>query len=311
MSRLVKAVVEEKETRMREVMKIMGLRDWVHHLSWFITSFVLFLWIAITCTLITTSTFLRSSNKSLIFAYFFLFTMSEVTMSFLIAVFFNNSKLASIVGPVVLFLTLLPRFIFLSTNSNEASTDKFLASLLSPTAFSLGADTIAEYESINIGIQFSNINLGDYSFADALGFMALDTFWYGMSAWYLDQVLPTEYGTPRHPLFLFQLSYWCPGLMSRGYNPLEDKATFDELPELLTSGGGNALEIGGDGNIEPLALHQRELVQVRICELRKRYPDGKFAVKGVSLGMLEGQITCLLGHNGAGTVVLLDSLPVQ
>ena len=299
----MKSLVEEKETKMREVMKIMGLRDWVHHLSWFITSFILFFWIAITCTLITTATFLRSSNKSIIFAYFFLFTMSEVTMAFLIAVFFNNSKLASIVGPVILFLTLLPRFIFLSTNSNEASTDKFLASLLSPTAFSLGADIIASYESINIGVQYSNINTGDYSFSDALGLMVLDIFWYGLGAWYFDQVLPTEYGTPRHPLFLFQLSYWCPGLRVKGYNAIKDKAIFNELPEMMTLASGNAVEMGALGNIEQLAVDQRSMVQVRICDLKKRYADGKFAVKGVSVGMLESQITCLLGHNGAGTDV--------
>jgi ABC-type Na+ transport system ATPase subunit NatA len=39
---------------------------------------------------------------------------------------------------------------------------------------------------------------------------------------------------------------------------------------------------------------------VQISSLRKRYPDGRLAVKDLSLCMLEGQITCLLGHNGAG-----------
>eukprot|EP01039_Chlorochromonas_danica_P006887 gene6887-7611_t len=33
MSKLAKSVVEEKELRMRELMKIMGLQDWVHQLS--------------------------------------------------------------------------------------------------------------------------------------------------------------------------------------------------------------------------------------------------------------------------------------
>lgn len=34
--------------------------------------------------------------------------------------------------------------------------------------------------------------------------------------------------------------------------------------------------------------------------LVKKYPNGKVAVRDFSLAMLEGQITCLLGHNGAG-----------
>ena len=70
----------------------------------------------------------------------------------------------------------------------------------------------------------------------------------------------------------------------------------------MTLASGNAVEMGALGNIEQLAVDQRSMVQVRICDLKKRYADGKFAVKGVSIGMLEGQITCLLGHNGAGTV---------
>ena len=53
LSRLVKSVVKEKETRLREVMKIMGLRDWAHQLSWFLSAFVLFFWIAISFLFVT------------------------------------------------------------------------------------------------------------------------------------------------------------------------------------------------------------------------------------------------------------------
>lgn len=41
-SRLVKTIVEEKETRMRELMLIMGLETWVHDLAWWLMSFLLF-----------------------------------------------------------------------------------------------------------------------------------------------------------------------------------------------------------------------------------------------------------------------------
>ena len=100
MSRLAKGIVEEKESRMREIMKIMGLKDWVHQLSWFISSFILFFWIALSSSYLSSSSFLPKSDKVLLFIYFFLFNMSEITLSFLISVFFSNSKLASIVAPV-------------------------------------------------------------------------------------------------------------------------------------------------------------------------------------------------------------------
>ncbi len=42
-SMIVKGIVYEKEKRLKEVMKVMGLGNQVHWLAWFITSFVLML----------------------------------------------------------------------------------------------------------------------------------------------------------------------------------------------------------------------------------------------------------------------------
>jgi ABC-type multidrug transport system fused ATPase/permease subunit len=236
MSRLTKAVVEEKELRMREVMKIMGLRDWVHQIGWFLPAFVLFLWIAISSSIITRASFLKHSDGSIIFAYFFLFCMSEINFAFLVSVFFSNSKLAAIVAPVILFAGLMPRYAFLNTNNNELVAGKVFSCLLSPSAFAFGADMIASYEYSGVGIQYSNVNDGQFSFNTVLFMMWADFFIYGFLAWYLDQVIPHEFGSTQHPLFF----------------------------------------------------------------LSKRYPDGNLAVRDFSLSMLEGQITCLLGHNGAG-----------
>ena len=40
-SMLVKGIVYEKERRLKEVMKVMGLGNGVHWLAWFITAFIL------------------------------------------------------------------------------------------------------------------------------------------------------------------------------------------------------------------------------------------------------------------------------
>ena len=39
---------------------------------------------------------------------------------------------------------------------------------------------------------------------------------------------------------------------------------------------------------------------LKISELKKVYPNGFQAVKGINLKMYKGQIFSLLGHNGAG-----------
>jgi ABC-type multidrug transport system fused ATPase/permease subunit len=314
MSRLTKAVVEEKELRMREVMKIMGLRDWVHQLSWFLPSFVLFLWIAISSAIITRSSFLKNSDGSIIFAYFFLFCMSEINFAFLVSVFFSNSKLAAIVAPVILFAGLMPRYAFLNTNNNELVTGKVFSCLLSPSAFAFGADMIASYEYSGVGIQYSNVNDGEFSFNTVLFMMWADFFIYGFLAWYLDQVIPHEFGSVQHPLFFLNPRFWWPRGRPANFSDEHFVGALQDMPEFYDDAGDTAgaaaaggVEPGAQRSIEAIPAEMRPNAHVRIKNLRKRYPDGNLAVRDFSLSMLEGQITCLLGHNGAGNKSTLPS----
>jgi len=311
MSRLTKSVVEEKELKMREVMKIMGLQEWVHQLSWFLSAFLLFFWIAISCTVITKATFLTHTDPVILFAYFFLFCMSEINFSFFVSVFFSNSKLAAIVAPVVLFAGLMPRYAFLNTNSNEQVPGKTLASLLSPTAFAFGADIIAQYEYGGVGVQFSNITDGEFNFQTILLMMWADFFIYGFLAWYLDHVIPHEYGTAQPLWFFLNWRYWWPRGRPKDTSNQALVEALHDMPEFFDAdavagadGTGTQLRDGlSTYNIEPIPEDIRSRAQVRIKNLRKRYPDGNLAVRDFSLSMLEGQITCLLGHNGAGAFI--------
>jgi hypothetical protein len=363
-SRLMKSIVEEKELKLREIMKIMGLLDWAHQISWFLSAFILFLWIAISCTFLTKISFLKYSSPILLFAYFFLFTMSEINFAFLLSTFFSNSKLAAIVGPVALFSALLPRFIFLNTNYNEEVSGKIIASFLSPTAFAFGADIISQFEYGNVGIQFSNLTIGKYNFQTVLTMMFIDFIIYGILAWYFDKILPHEHGTVENPLFVFNWRYWCPkNRLSEGTKS-DLSETLVGMPEFYDTIGtendvvidndndnddnnndnidniqnkrviyhaihnGDNIEVAmhghhhhQDGNvestdgrhnhnhpyhakynssIESIPFDLRTKAKVRCRMLRKRYHDGNLAVKDLSMSMLEGQITCLLGHNGAG-----------
>lgn len=57
------------------------------------------------------------------------------------------------------------------TNRYEAVPEKFGASLLSTTAFSFGADVIADYEYAGIGANWVNWREGDYSLYTSMSFM--------------------------------------------------------------------------------------------------------------------------------------------
>lgn len=305
MSRMVKSIVEEKETKMREILKIMGLTDTIHSLSWVITAFILFSWIGISIAVITKITFLKASNFFILLVYFYSFSMSVGALSFLVSVFFSNSKLAAICGPVVLVFTILPKFIFFGTETNEGVSAKLAASIMSPTAFSLGADIIAYYESITVGVQFSNLNDTGYNLSDCIALMIVDFFIYGFLAWYFDQVLPHEFGPSKHPLFLFLPSYWLSSCRTKKSTPIEnDQSSIEPLSSTAAE---------NENCLEALQVEQKEMVRVVTSGLRKEYADGKVAVKSLNLSLLENQITCLLGHNGAGkstTISILTGLTI-
>jgi hypothetical protein len=111
------------------------------------------------------------------------------------------------------------------------------------------------------------------------------------------QVLPSEYGTHKHPLFLFDLRYImrCFSCSAPGSGAMDlSQEQLKLLKEVRCS------DTNEDVNTEIIDDQDVSRIKVALLGLRKRYSDGKLAVKNFSVALLEGQITCLLGHNGAG-----------
>ena len=100
------------------------------------------------------------------------------------------------------------RYIFFGYNRNEAAGAKRLASLLPATAFAFGADIVADYEYAEQGVQEWNAGEGSYSFNACIGYLIFDTFFYLALAWYLDQVVPREFGSPQPVWFLCKPTFW-------------------------------------------------------------------------------------------------------
>jgi ABC-type multidrug transport system fused ATPase/permease subunit len=296
-SRTIKTIVEEKELRLKETLYILGVRPWAHWLSWLLTSLILFAVITILVTWTLTANILTHSNPVYILVYITFFSTSTIGFCFVIAACFSRAKLAAIVGPMALFATLLPRFIFFGTNRYEAIAAKRWASLLPCTAFAFGADIIADYEYSEVGVQTWNAGVGDYSFNTAVGFLFLDTLLYIFLGWYLELVIPRQYGVGRPWYFLILPSYWgsvfccCFTNSSQRANP---------SPGVVV-----AAREGDELDFEPM-VDSTLIPRVDIQDLVKRYnknPDVPAAVNHLNLTLYESQITCLLGHNGAGKSV--------
>ncbi|MQL79265.1 hypothetical protein Taro_011704 [Colocasia esculenta] len=121
-SRLLSYYVFEKEHKIKEGLYMMGLKDKIFYLSWFITYALQYISLishiyqlnsferyigniiknfaasSVIITICTMTTLFKYSDKSLVFIYFFLFGLSAVMLSFLISTFFSRAKTAVAVG---------------------------------------------------------------------------------------------------------------------------------------------------------------------------------------------------------------------
>jgi ATP-binding cassette subfamily A (ABC1) protein 3 len=74
--RLISNIVGEKESKARESMKIMGLKDFSYWLSWFAYHIFSVSVISLMCTLILSFNVIVNSNKLVLFLFFWIFGMS-------------------------------------------------------------------------------------------------------------------------------------------------------------------------------------------------------------------------------------------
>jgi ATP-binding cassette subfamily A (ABC1) protein 3 len=76
MYRLISNIVTDKETKARESMKIMGLKDFSYWFSWFAYHCIQVTIISIMCTIILNFNVIVHTNPLVLFLFFWLFGMS-------------------------------------------------------------------------------------------------------------------------------------------------------------------------------------------------------------------------------------------
>ncbi|XP_060933642.1 phospholipid-transporting ATPase ABCA1 [Limanda limanda] len=292
---IIKGVVYEKEARLKETMRIMGLGTGTLWLSWFISSVVPFLVsAALLIAMLKCGDILPYSDPSVVFFFLMAFATATIMQCFLISTFFSKANLAAACGGLIYFSLYLPYVLCVAWRDHLTTTHRILASFLSPVAFGFGCEYFSQYEEQGVGIQWHNLRSspveGDaYSFTISITMLYVDAFIYAVAAWYIEAVFPGEYGVPRPWYFIFQINYW-------GGIPLEAGMPIPPAP---------AEEDGDHIEAEPTNL----TLGVSIRNLVKIYKKGaKLAVNHLNLKFYEGQITSFLGHNGAGKTTTISVL---
>ncbi|KAF6026918.1 ABCA1 [Bugula neritina] len=289
---LVKSIVYEKQERLKEQMKIMGLTNGIHWVAWYTVSIVLIApSIFFLCVIFKHAKILQHSDPSIMGLLLFAFSFATTGQAFLFSVFFTKANLAACCGAIFYFTLYLPYAVVNQYEQTMTDWMKGIACLLSPVAFGLGTTYVSRFEEQGVGIQWDNISkspLPDdtYSLSRCIGMLFLDGILYCLIAWYKEYVFPGKYGMPKPFYFPFTKSFWC-GSSTAAHN----------TPDQPESGSVENVQC----EAEPTHLK----LGVKLQNLRKVYSAGKkLAVDNLSLNFYEDQITSFLGHNGAGRQLL-------
>ncbi|CAM9405596.1 unnamed protein product, partial [Scytosiphon promiscuus] len=307
---VISVLVKEKELRIKEGLKMMGLTDAAHTASWVFNFVCLFFFISLFMVLCSGSVF-EYSDPGLVFFYFFLFFMASTAFCFLVSAFFSRAKTASTLGTLLFFIALFPYFSLEADDTSAAS--RRLGCLLPPTCLALGTVAFTEYEDSGEGVTADTAGESEdgFTFNDVLGMLFFDIILYSILAWYAGHVSNGRmharqygtWGTKKKPWFFVTKNFWCPG--SGNTSALADNQKVLERDE---SEGRDSVE-AVDSDLRT-QVGTGECVAIR--GLTKEYKNStggsKLAVDKLDLTMYSGQITALLGHNGAGKTTTIGML---
>lgn len=156
LSNVIKVLVQEKETKLREGMMMMSLRSDVLWITWIMHFMCLFLPLSIILTIASRGLF-KYSSPVYIFIYFLVFFISASSYAILVSNFFSNSRTAAIIGCLVFFMGF---FIYIGLQNSNSSRNSILAACLHPAAaFSFGTYSFIEVRKSNITSLISSMFL--------------------------------------------------------------------------------------------------------------------------------------------------------
>uniref|UniRef100_A0A8C8DMQ6 ATP-binding cassette, sub-family A (ABC1), member 12 n=1 Tax=Oryzias sinensis TaxID=183150 RepID=A0A8C8DMQ6_9TELE len=301
----VKKLVHERELRLHEYMKMMGVNPLSHFFAWFLecTTYLLLTTLIVTLVL-KFGKILPNSDAFLIFLYLCDYGLSLIAFSYMVSSFFDKTYIAGLSGSLLYILSFFPFIVVLALESELSVHVKSGLSLFSPTCFSYASQYVSRYETQGEGMQWSNSYdspiAGDTSsFGWLCWLMLIDSTLYFIIGAYVRVVFPGKYGIPAPWYFPFKLSFWtdlCYGIRasSNGHKGRLHTNVM-QIDHSFFSGE----KTGEDFSSLP--------VGVSLHGLTKIYGD-KAAIENLNVSFYEGHVTSLLGHNGAGKTTTMSLL---
>lgn len=289
----------EKQKQLKDIMKIMGLPNWLHWSSWFSKFFIQTLIVVAFMTVIFKIpmhggvSIFTESNWMPVMLFLFVYAISVIMFSFLISVLVKSPSSASLLAGVTMFIIYVPYFIILNLGADLYVADIMGLSLFNSLGMAFGFNFIMKLEDRRVGLQWHNLFeplefANGVSVGNVLIMLIVSCFLYFILALYIEKIMPGNYGVPEKWYFPVDPKYW--------FRCLRVPSGDVDYPEMEQS----------DVKIEH--ADKRKAIGIKLRRLRKVYSTGKIAVHGLKMNLYEDEITVLLGHNGAGKTTTISML---
>ncbi|KAL6725956.1 hypothetical protein Aduo_007973 [Ancylostoma duodenale] len=302
---IVKSVVMEKESRLKEYMRVMGLSQWIHWVGHFIMNYMKLVVSVIVLTVLLHFVTTKSDG-SVMFVFFLLYAFDALYFAFAISTFMQSGTAATLMAVVGWMMLYFWYAIF--NGFDLASPYSFgvrMVNCLNPDiAMAYGITLLAQYETqadgLNWGLLFTPSTPDQrLTVGHCLIMLAVDGLYLMLITWYVEAVYPGGEGVPQKPWFFLLRSYWFPSGQSR-------KSVESQKSGLIGAEERDFVKIEPEPDLKP-TINVVNLSKTYGTSFFKKLFDCQFgklgekkAVDQLNLKMYHGQITALLGHNGAG-----------
>ena len=200
-------LVKEKESRAKEGMKIMGLKESTYFLSYFIIYLIVNL-IYSFCNSILLNKGMTYIEIIYLFIFFYLYGLVIYSLIFFFQSFLEKTRLAIIVS---LLIYCLMYFFSFCVNSNVPSrlTKFILCIIFPPITMQLGLNTFTIFET-NFNQFKGRVFLRYYKFSifDMYILFLANFLLYMFLGFYIQNIISHEFGIKKNWYFLFTKSYW-------------------------------------------------------------------------------------------------------
>jgi len=317
-------IVEEKELKTKEGMKIMGLGEGIYFLSYFIQYTVIAIFVSGINTFLLHLVF-----KNVPFYYLYgmilLFSLNIFALIYFFQSFIDKTKIAIVLSLIIYFIMYCVSLSCML--ENVPFIIKAILSIFPSVCLNLGILLLSKFDyhfrkfyDRDFFIYHTN-----YSIFFMFIMLTADFFFYLFLGYYLNNVLPHDFGIRKPWYFLCSTNYWCK--KSKKYRTKQDKMEFEEFntresrllddekdlylrESKLNNMSKTELLYGRSSKFESEDIYddkdENEVFEIR--NLVKRFGDGKVAVNGVNLNFYKDEIFALLGHNGAGKTTFISIL---